>query len=436
MDIVKNCRTDNLNNFQTKSEKINYIYHIVLYIFAFCDFYISFFGHSFKLFYIVSIPCLTVSFVNIFKTKLSKIDVLFLLWIFASVFALGVTLSVQDVIVCIIGEFVLFLLYKDLQLFLKNYNISINKTINFISNVIFLFCLYGILQYLLYKIIGINIGVSHIDMFPRPRSVFLEPDWFGMYSCVGSSIFLIDILYKRGNQKFNYFAFFVCFLSMLLSFTRAAWVAFAFGIFVLIILLSKAKRKKLIRLMLFGIVLIGISLLILIVLNSNYIRSFLTRLNPFKWLTHDNGASDTRTYSIEIMIYYIKMHPLFGNGSGSMNYISNNRNLLNSLGYYYEINAGRGNANLIVATLFDIGIFGFLIFLYLIILIYKKIRLMFKNKNEDMNFLGIIGLVIFWNFMIDFQFNNGIRFSTVWLFFGLCIFFSKQANNIDSYIIK
>ena len=120
---------------------------------------------------------------------------------------------------------------------------------------------------------------------------------------------------------------------MLLSFTRAAWVAFAFGIFVLIILLSKAKRKKLIRLMLFGIVLIGISLLILIVLNSNYIRSFLTRLNPFKWLTHDNGASDTRTYSIEIMIYYIKMHPLFGNGSGSMNYISNNRNLLNSLGY-------------------------------------------------------------------------------------------------------
>ena len=419
----------NVNVVKNRDTKLDYLYHIILYVSAFCDFYISVGSSSFKLFYLISIPCLVISFVNILKTKLTKIDFLFLFWIFASIFALNVTLSISDVIVCMIGEFILFLLYKDVQFFLKKYNVSSNSVVNFISKVILVFCLYGIFQYLVYKFVGINIGVTHLTMFPRPRSVFSEPDWLGMYSCIGSSIYLIKLIYNTKNVKFNLFCFFVCFITMLLSFTRAAWVAFAFGVIILLIILKGKSKNKIVFFFLVGIIASLLIILIMSMMNNQYINSFLNRLNPFKWTSHDGGASDTRKYSIEIMLYYIKLNPIFGNGSGSMNYISSNTDLLSSLGYYYEINAGRGNANIVLATLFDIGIVGFVFFLYLIILIYRNCLYLKNCKRSDYQYLRIVSIIVFWNLMIDFQFNNGIRFATVWLFFGVVVFYSNSIKN-------
>ena len=407
-------------------QNIDYSYHLVLYILAFCDFYISVGSFSIKLFYVVSIPCLLLSAINLFKKRLTRIDVFFLMWIFASVFALKVTLSVEDVLACIVGELVLFLLYKDVQTFCARYNISANKALNFISKAILAFCLYGLFQYLLYKVFGINIGVSHLTMFPRPRSVFSEPDWLGMYACVGSSLFLMKIISRSDKSKFNWFGFLICFAVLLLSFTRAAWVSFAFGVIVLLFVTKRENRKRLIRLIFLGVAALALLLAALSLVNASYIESFLNRLNPLKWLSNDGGASDSRRSSIEIMWYYIKMNPIFGNGSGSMNYISSNTELLSSMGYYYEINAGRGNANVLIATLFDVGIVGFVVFMCLIVFLYKKCLRLRKSKIPQLSYLGIVFVVIFWNFAIDFQFNNGIRFSTVWLFFGLAVYFSDK----------
>ncbi len=417
----------NFKDFET-TDKINYLYHIILYIFAFSDLYISIGTINVKLFYIISIPCCIVSLANTVKNKLSNIEILFLMWIFCSLFALNVTLSVNDVIVCIIGECVLFLLYKDVLLFCDKFNISINKAVDFISNIILICCLWGLCQYFLYKLLGINVGISHTNMFPRPRSIFLEADWLGLYSCIGSFVFLVKIIFKYRRLMFNYFGFFICFVVMLLSFTRAAWVSFAFSVLIAMILLKGNKKFRLCELFFGGIFFAVILLFILSLSESSYSQNFIARLNPFKWQSHDGGATDTRTYSIEIMWYYIKIHPIFGNGSGSMNYISSNTDILNSLGYFYEINAGRGNANVILATLFDIGIIGFLVFFRLIMALYKNIIHLNNSKTLDSKFMGIICSGIFWIFMIDFQFNNGIRFASVWMFFSLCVYFSRKST--------
>ena len=188
--------------------------------------------------------------------------------------------------------------------------------------------------------------------------------------------------------------------------------------------LTICQKRKLLRYVSILIMSGVLFLLLASLFGFDYIKPLLERLDFLSWETNDYGATNTRKDSISIMIYYIKQHPWTGNGSGSMNYVSSNEKLLYKLGYYYSINAGRGNANLFLATLFDVGIFGFIPFVIFLILLFSKTIKSFWLLKESRHlkkkanyYLSLI--IVFFSIIVDFQFNNGIRFSSIWILFGL-----------------
>lgn len=410
-----------------------FFYFVLLLFFSFFDTYISIGGFTVKLFYLFAIPSLLHSLFIVLAKKVEHIDILVVLWICSSFLAFGHIISLSDMITCVIGEIVLLLIFVDFQYFCQKYSITHRQIIRFLKICFALFGFIGIFQFLLYVILGVEFGISHVSSlgFPRPRSVFLEPDWFGFYMMFGSLLFLLEIIKtKKANNIKDIAGFFICLVSLLLSMARAAWVGFGVSVIASFFVLNQKAKRRLVKLVICCIVFALLVLLFMSACNTRYFASFLRRLDFLSWSKNDGGAFDTRSYSISIMIQFIQQHPFTGNGSGSMNYISSNSQLLFSLGYYYEINAGRGNANLILATLFDVGIIGFIPFLGILLeLLRKSFNLC---KLEKKNVLYVFVFASFIGMLVDFQFNNGIRFASVWLLFGLInwLFNSRKRKRI------
>lgn len=145
-------------------------------------------------------------------------------------------------------------------------------------------------------------------------------------------------------------------------------------------------------------------------------------MNVLQWASNDGGAAGSRSTAIGVMLYYFQKHPFTGNGVGSMNAIASNKTLLASLGYMYEINAGRGNANIIVTNLFDVGILGTFCLIIFFVLQIKEMVLDYK-KNQDP--IQLAYLMILVGLLVDFQFNNGSRFPYVWIVLGLSTALNK-----------
>ena len=205
-----------------KPKTIDYYYHVFLFFFCFMDFYFSIFGFQIKVFYIISLPAVFQSIIDLFlgRSKIKgKIDFLIILWIASSWLSFSHIISLNDMLTCFFGEIVLFLLYKNTISFLLKYHICLKKSLNFIANSITIFAAIGIMEFLLYVFFKINIGINHINTigFPRPSSVFSEPDWLGFYSMIGSLILFVGFLCDTKKSKtFKYCSikFLICFASL------------------------------------------------------------------------------------------------------------------------------------------------------------------------------------------------------------------------------
>lgn len=396
-------------------------YFSVLLVTSFFDQYITIMSLSVKLFYIFCIPLIFLFVLLLFKRKIrfSKFDYAVLLWILSSLFAIGHYISTSDVITCVIGEVVLFAIYKTFSFYIKSGTIKRGFAISLFFDTIFWASVYGIVQFFLYTIFGITYGINHIATlgFPRPQSIFSEPDWLGYQAMCGFLYFFVLHYCYHPKDVVSFFKFFICGIAMILSFARAAWVGAAICVILFLMFFPNRKAKLYLIKDIIFIVLLLMPVVFVLYQTSPRATAIINRLTVSNWNENDGGAAGSRLSSLNVMFYFIKLHVFTGNGSGSMNYISNNPELLASLGINYSINAGRGNANLFVTNLFDVGIVGSIFLVSYLVLIFKKLFRNFSLKNINSSTKCL--MLVFVGALIDFQFNNGIRLASFWILIAL-----------------
>ncbi len=411
-------------------------YFFILYFLSLTD--ISVF--SIKLFYFISLPLLIKTLIQLFTNDHKRFDkciIYLFIWIVSYFLAWPNIFSITDFIKTTLGQCVLivYLLY-----FYFNIPIcKIKQHLNIFLYAIFIFAIIGIIQVAVFYLFDINLGVSHMDhgsLLPRPRSFASEPDWYGLICGLGVVISITFYIMNKSNKKLMLLIFFTSFTGLLISLTRASWVAVGVAlVFMYLFLITQSEKKKINMVIKQFLVFGFIVFVALLIINPSVLNKLFTRLNIFGWLSNDGGASDSRMSAIQVMIIYIKQNPFFGNGVGSMNTISLDTELLSSLGFYYEINKGSGNANIFITNLFDCGIFGTIFLIAFLFRYFSKTYLTIKKRNiyrED-NIVSMACFLVSIVELIDFQFNNGLRLPFVWIIFGMaCSFINSEKKNFFS----
>lgn len=376
--------------------------------------------------------CIPIAIELIIKRKINpkKKDFFLLLWYLSYFLSAGHIISMADFFVVLIGQLVLFVIYFYFGS-IQNYKF-IQKCNYWLQKSLYLMVAIGTVQLVLYYAVGSTWGISHLTHgvgLPRMSSLSREPDWYGVI-CMMAFIFMaINILSHKFlcNKKADMAIVIVSFLMLILSLTRAAWVGLFSSICVFLCIKTQSQfsqvLKKRFEKYLFLIVPCAVIGCFGLYLSGNpAFLKLIQRLNVFQWASNDGGAANSRSYAIGVMLYYFKQHPFTGNGVGSMNAIASNRTLLASLGYMSEINTGRGNANIIITNLFDVGILGTICLGMFFTLQIKEMILDYK-KNQDAMQLAYLMILV--GLLVDFQFNNGLRFPYVWIILGLSTALSR-----------
>ncbi len=412
--------------------------HVILLLFFSCtDIYLI---SGVKVTYVFTIPLILLVLKRF--DRIRKVDLYLVLWYASYFLSYGHIVSFKDFVTVLIGQFVLFIIY----IYFSNINDCkyAEMLFAFFEKVLYLMVYIGALQLILFYLVGSSWGISHVSHgvgLPRTSALCREPDWYGVICMMAMIIMLLNVLYNRivFNRQFDICTLIASALSLLFSLTRAAWVGTVSVVLIILFIKMNNKqsilKRKLVRMMFFIIPIITFATLFLLLTENPIFLKLMTRLDPRLWTSNDGGAAGSRTASIEIMFHYIQMHPLTGNGVGGMGEISSNTSILSSLGYNYEINAGRGNANVIITNLFDVGIIGTLFF---ILYFFNTIKMAIKSFKLYSNYYVYVCLLLLIGLLVDFQFNNGIRQAYVWIILGLLHSFINQsehqsiAKNVDS----
>lgn len=355
--------------------------------------------------------------------RLARKDYFLIAW-FASYFlSVGHIVSLSDFVIVTVGQLVLFVIY----FYFESIHIAdrICSCFYWFQIALYAMVALGAVQLLLYYLVGSTWGISHVTHgvgLPRMSALCAEPDWYGVL-CMLAFFFLLTAKVEKRvviHRAADWILLGLSVIMLLLCLTRAAWVGAAAGVLVLFVLRlgdrGKRLRGKLLRYGLYCLPVILLAFAVLYFSGGEMFQKLMMRLDFTKWLSNDGGAADSRSYAIGVMWHYIKQHPLTGNGAGSMGMISANTELLASLGYPYEINAGRGNANILITNLFDVGIFGTAFLVIYLVLLVKDLVRTYKTTGS---LYALICLMCLIGLLVDFQFNNGLRQAYVWILMGL-----------------
>lgn len=414
--------------------------YLIIFLFISCiDLYVVVLGLSFKLLYFVSIPLLVAALFHASIFPVNKLEKWLYLWLLSYFFSIGNLISVSDWIITVLGQIVLILIYKGIII-----QCSTKDKLKYFEHILIIgfsiIVMIGILQFALYYALGITWGISHQKTvgLARPRSLTLEPDWYGLI-CMILSIYMV-IHYAANKRVFksnrtDIVIMVSSLIGLIISMARATWLGFAFAMLVFLVCkIDKKTKKRILKIAYVALASIVVALILIGVASPQLFINIFNRINIFQSAKTDGGATATRISSIEIMLHFFKLHPITGNGVGGMNAISTDSELLASLGYFYEINAGRGNANIIITNLFDVGIIGTL-FLLLFFIEFFKMMIKCYKKTKDLTILCYI--FIFIALLTDFQFNNGIRQAYVWILLGFAVsryrlLMRSQSSNVNN----
>ena len=405
--------------FFVKKIKLNYIY--IFMLISCIDVSPIVVGGSYiRLYQFMALPVIFKMIYEVAFLKQSdsnNVDKYIYFWVASYFLAFQNIISMSDFKAVLIGQIFLILVYKATMHFCNKENIEEIENY-FILGIIFI-AIVGIIQIAL-SIIGIDIGISHADVIgiPRPSSLMREPDWYG-FICMIGAIFMIVYRMKGKivfSKTFDIISIAILCIGLFLSMTRTTWVVFVAILFIYFLFFTKRKEKLQITKLICIAAMVGtIGLAGLKIGSPSTFDNILKRINPKTTIQNDNGAFNTRLYSINIMLDYIKLHPFTGNGVGSMGTLSVDKVLLNEYGIMGQVNSGRGNANLYITNTFDTGIIGTVILImFNLVYLFDMIR-MYK-KTRKCEFLAYF--LVFLSFLFVFQMNNGIRFGFVWIFLG------------------
>ena len=248
--------------------------------------------------------------------------------------------------------------------------------------------------------------------FLQAYGAFDHPNILGAYLAVSLLLFLIWQISCKNIQvmalwsRIIAYVFFVTvFIALFLSFSRAAWLAFAFGFLILVILLIWQKnilgKRILFR---FG----AIVFILIIVLGLRFSNLIATRVTNETRL--EQKSVNERLSSYQEAQEIISHHFLLGTGIG--NYTLALQKEIKPTAAAYELQAVHNSLLLIIA---ELGIVGGLV---VVIIIFYLIWQIFKYK-ENIYFLPLISALIIFSLLDHWliSFHFGIFF--LWLVLGL-----------------
>lgn len=348
---------------------------------------------------------------------------LLVLYVASTIFtvAWGQIVSMSDLVVTLVGQ--LFLMLMLIQLygtFWSRPQVA-HAMFRTVAQLGVFAVLVGAIQVVL-SLLGIHIleEQSGLKMwgFVRPASIFSEPDWFGLFSgyCLLYAIFAMPM----ENPKRRSLYIVIGGLGVLMSAARAPIMALG-AVYVVWLAFgpNRAPRKVL-------------NLLIVIVVTVAVFSALPSTVqNRFSGLltmdsSVDDGAADSRLYTLQLSLDYIKESLWFGNGMGGLGKLSQlqyNQHLYSSGGV---LNEGRGGTNLFVTTIFDVGIVGAIPFF---LFIFRYLAMSIRNIGQkNLNGFAAAGFVYL---LAEFMVNNAFRYTLVWLhlaLFALIVRNSKQLS--------
>ncbi len=351
---------------------------------------------------------------SLFSSKTILVLSVFLLYNFASLgFSIDIVISFFKTVTFGILLFISFFIIPK---YVQTYK-SKNELIN---SIYYFFTLFIILNFL-FLLFFPNLSFM---LFPAPRfRGFTEnPNTIGIICFTSIPFFTYKFLTTSKKKKlYNLILILITVFFIFMAFSRASMLALAI-IFATYFFYYNRIIFKL------GI----ISAIILVLLLIFFpILLDLMRLaeNPFSY----------RDQLLEVGFKSWNNHKMFGSGFGTSTIITSNRFIFLQK-EFLDFNVGKHFGNIYFEVLVENGIFGFLIFITLLITLVKEVLIITKNSESTEKILnvGILGLVfaiIIQGFFESFLLASGNSASMVfWVLIGLTV--QQKQQLISSKIIE
>lgn len=241
----------------------------------------------------------------------------------------------------------------------------------------------------------------------RPAGLMLEPDW----AAVAAGIGFMLALYRPMGSKYRALSLCVFALVLIVTGVRAVWLAAA--VVCVLLLFAPKYRGKVFKAGLVALSVVGLVAFFVNGYYPNMLSDAFGRLDPANLFDSkaDGGALDSRLGVLELISDQGGINALLGHGAGSLAHATSlNINAVRYVGGG-ELNAGRGSANLLATSYWDIGQVGVVVVAMLILSWF------FSAWKIRRSVPVMLPLAIF--LIVDFQANNGIRFGFVWVLLAI-----------------
>jgi hypothetical protein len=270
---------------------------------------------------------------------------------------------------------------------------------------------YGILCYVSHHVFGTVAGMEigqYLGFVAAPYGSLYEPNLCGAYTACCAVLFLVLYMNQARGRLCNLICFLIASLATVLSFSRAALLAFVVAAVWVVWRAghpSKGGRNKL------AVFCVGLGLILLIGASAagGVIRERFTNLFQ-QGLAEETTI--TRLIVTEEALQDVPNHPLLGSGTASFNLT------FDWAKYVPEWRASKtwiGNAPLRIVH--DAGLFGLTAILGFFILVWRKTRQGLHGRSGHFAMLlGLFGGTLV--YCISFQSSDGSNLAFFWVQLG------------------
>ncbi|EDS78666.1 O-Antigen Polymerase family [Clostridium botulinum C str. Eklund] len=348
----------------------------------------------------------------------------------------GISKYVMQLLVYVFGMITTYISYY----VVKNSNISLEKIRRYVIISFYIVGFYSIFEIM--RFLNINIGtilISKIDCiirnttsgyvfgeYDRLRSVCAEASWFSMYAAFVFPWIFTCLFDKKNKIKYV----FICgyFIVMILfTKSRSGYVIIASELLIMSIFILKSRSKKINKSIIVGVILFG-SILLVPIINYANTKNGINIVRVVQSLRDRDNLSNIARYGCQKSSLNMGFHnPIFGVGLGQYGFYMPKYIDRECYDKSWEIrqwvNPQENTPWPPVHSLYfriigELGIIGFIIWIYLCGYILNSLYRIYKNNNEP---LLLALFVSYLGTLLSFLNIDSFRFLPIWIIAGLYI---------------
>lgn len=344
------------------------------------------------------------------------------LWGLAAIYSVFTALSglwsvaLSDTVPVALGQFYLLYLFIVIVHLQRSKILSAAETLRALGVGAAISSVFGCLQFV-GSYAGLRWQIFDVLGIPwhRPAGLMSEPDWGGLAAAVGLIIVLLDPTWKTLRRT----SIAACAVMIVLSGARAVWVGSLAAALVFVVLQRDVRLRKIRS----TIVMSGFVTLFLGILVVALNPSSFSRFDPaaVQAGVGDAGAANSRLGTVNLILSQAGTNLVYGHGAGTLASATEdprNRMIYSGGGV---LNTGHGSANLFLTNLWDGGLIGLTITTLLVGAWWRYAKAV---GSHEPRLVVLTSLLI-----VDFQFNNGIRFGFVWVIMGTCVAYQMMLRD-------